>query len=257
MRTGARVSPSWPGGDFSRPDTLKQTDQPPISTNPLADGAGHTFLKERIQHSNRIKGLLFGQGGFFRRPPFALIPESRNHWLRTESGWWRSHSQAQLEATWSASADCRPSDTPCSRSIDPLCQGVGARPASPGYEPLGRDRRQSLVGLQTGDGRPLPPHLKAQIDRELDRLEMAIEQTRGDRRRVAACHRRGGHSDACASNADRAQRDRQRICDCALDRVPVSSLRQSQTGGCVNDDRCPCSQASRRPLEVCHLRSRH
>ena len=28
---------------------------------------------------------------------------------------------------------------------------------------FGRDRRQRLVGLQTGDGRPLPPHLKAQI----------------------------------------------------------------------------------------------
>ena len=67
------------------------------------------LLKERVQHSNRIKGLLFGQG-------------------------------------------------------------------VTGYEPLRRDRRQRLVGLQTGDGRPLPPHLKAQIDRELDRLEMAIEQ---------------------------------------------------------------------------------
>src|SRR5271165_496849 len=32
------------GGCSSRPDTLKQTDQPPSSTNPLADGAGHTFL---------------------------------------------------------------------------------------------------------------------------------------------------------------------------------------------------------------------
>ena len=67
------------------------------------------LLKERVQHSNRIKGLLFGQG-------------------------------------------------------------------VTGYEPLGRDRRQRLVGLQTGDGRPLPPHLKAQTDRELDRLEMVIEQ---------------------------------------------------------------------------------
>jgi len=69
------------------------------------------LLKERVQHSNRIKGLLFGQG-------------------------------------------------------------VTA------YEPLRRDRRQRLVGLQTGDGRSLPPHLKAQIDRELDRLEMVLEQIR-------------------------------------------------------------------------------
>src|SRR5271155_943240 len=32
-----------------------------------------------------------------------------------------------------------------------------------GYEPLRRDRRQRLDELKTGGGRPLPPHLKAQI----------------------------------------------------------------------------------------------
>jgi transposase len=45
-----------------------------------------------------------------------------------------------------------------------------------GYEPLRRDRRQRLDELRTGDGRPLPVHLKAQIRRELDRLELLIEQ---------------------------------------------------------------------------------
>lgn len=45
-----------------------------------------------------------------------------------------------------------------------------------GYEPLRRDRRQRLDELKTGDGRSLPPHLKAQICRELDRLELLIEQ---------------------------------------------------------------------------------
>ena len=44
------------------------------------------------------------------------------------------------------------------------------------YEPLRRNRRQRLDELKTGDGRPLPPHLKAQISRELDRLELLIEQ---------------------------------------------------------------------------------
>ena len=39
------------------------------------------------------------------------------------------------------------------------------------YEPLRRDRRQRLEVLTTGDGRPLPTHLKTQISRELDRLE--------------------------------------------------------------------------------------
>jgi transposase len=44
------------------------------------------------------------------------------------------------------------------------------------YEPLRRNRRQRLDELKTGDGRPLPPHLKAQISRELDRLELLIRQ---------------------------------------------------------------------------------
>jgi len=45
-----------------------------------------------------------------------------------------------------------------------------------GYEPLRRNRRQRLDELKTGDGRPLPPHLKSQIGRELDRLELLLGQ---------------------------------------------------------------------------------
>ena len=45
-----------------------------------------------------------------------------------------------------------------------------------GYQPLNRDRRKRLEELVTGDGRPLPPALKAQISRELDRIELLIEQ---------------------------------------------------------------------------------
>jgi transposase len=45
-----------------------------------------------------------------------------------------------------------------------------------GYEPLRRDRRQRLDTLQTGDGRLLPDHLKAQVRRELDRLELLLKQ---------------------------------------------------------------------------------
>src|SRR5918993_1011306 len=44
------------------------------------------------------------------------------------------------------------------------------------YEPLHRDRRLRLEQLATGDGRPLPAHLKAQIGRELDRLELLLGQ---------------------------------------------------------------------------------
>jgi transposase len=45
-----------------------------------------------------------------------------------------------------------------------------------GYQPLRKDRRIRLEELCTGDGRRLPKHLKAQINRELDRLELLLEQ---------------------------------------------------------------------------------
>lgn len=45
-----------------------------------------------------------------------------------------------------------------------------------GYEPLRKNRRKQLDELHTGDGRPLPTHLKTQISRELDRLELLLEQ---------------------------------------------------------------------------------
>jgi transposase len=44
------------------------------------------------------------------------------------------------------------------------------------YAPLRRDRRARLVALRTGDGRALPLHVKAQISRELDRLELLLDQ---------------------------------------------------------------------------------
>ena len=69
------------------------------------------LIMERVQHVNRIKGLLFSQG-------------------------------------------------------------------ASGYEPLRRDRRVRLEALQTGDGRRLPQHLKAQVCRELDRLELLLEQVK-------------------------------------------------------------------------------
>ena len=44
------------------------------------------------------------------------------------------------------------------------------------YEPMRQNRRARLEELLTGDGRPLPQHLKVQIVRELDRLELLIQQ---------------------------------------------------------------------------------
>jgi transposase len=57
------------------------------------------------------------------------------------------------------------------------------------YQPLRRDRRSHLEELQTGDGRPLPEHLKAQVRRELDRLELLLDQIRaveGERDKLLA-----------------------------------------------------------------------
>jgi transposase len=45
-----------------------------------------------------------------------------------------------------------------------------------GYDPLLKRRRKELETLACGDGRPLPVQLKQQILRELDRLELVIEQ---------------------------------------------------------------------------------
>ncbi len=68
-----------------------------------------TLLKERTQHTNRIKGLLCGQG-------------------------------------------------------------------ITGYDPLRKDRLTRLDELETGDGRPLPERLKAEIRREIARIEVVVSQ---------------------------------------------------------------------------------
>ncbi|WP_420891142.1 IS110 family transposase [Minwuia thermotolerans] len=46
------------------------------------------------------------------------------------------------------------------------------------YEPVRQDRRQRLEALGTGDRRPLPACLKQRLSRELDRLELILEQIR-------------------------------------------------------------------------------
>jgi len=45
-----------------------------------------------------------------------------------------------------------------------------------GYEPNRRDRRKCLEELRTSDGKPLSSHLKAQLSREFDRLELLDKQ---------------------------------------------------------------------------------
>ena len=92
------------------------------------------LLKERVQHTNRIKGLLCGQG--------------------------IAH-----------------------------------------YDPRHRDRRARLVALTTGDGRPLPEGLKAEIGRELDRLELVASQLAAVERERDALVAQTAEADACAAPA--------------------------------------------------------
>ena len=49
------------------------------------------------------------------------------------------------------------------------------------YEPLHKNRRQRLEELRTGDGQTLPRHMKAQISRELDRLELVVKAIEDER----------------------------------------------------------------------------
>ena len=72
-----------------------------------------------------------------------------------------------------------------------------------GYEPLRRDRRKRLEELRTGDGRPLPAHMKAQVGRELDRLELLLEQIKAvevERDAMLAAAQVGGPAH-CADSA--------------------------------------------------------
>ncbi len=56
------------------------------------------------------------------------------------------------------------------------------------YKPMRRGYRDRLEELQTGDGRPLPAYLKAQISRELDRFELLGKQIKAvEAERDAIC----------------------------------------------------------------------
>ena len=47
------------------------------------------------------------------------------------------------------------------------------------FEPMHKDRRKVMAKLRCWNGQSLPPRLKAEIARELDRLEMVISQIAG------------------------------------------------------------------------------
>ncbi len=55
-------------------------------------------------------------------------------------------------------------------------RGLLASQGVPGFNPLRKDTRKRLEALQTGDGRCLPPRLKSQILRSLERIELICAQ---------------------------------------------------------------------------------
>jgi transposase len=55
-------------------------------------------------------------------------------------------------------------------------QGLLASQGIFGCEPMRKDFRARVEGLRTGDGRPLGPLMKAEIIRELDRIDLVLHQ---------------------------------------------------------------------------------
>src|SRR3712207_9098354 len=103
---------------------------------------------------------------------------------------WRTSAASPASAPWSARRArrgvrgtaphrrrlCRERKTLVAEQVEHVSRIKGLLFAQDihAYELLHRDRRQRLEELTTGDGRPLPVHLKAQIGRELDRLELLL-----------------------------------------------------------------------------------
>lgn len=85
-----------------------------------------------------------------------------------------------------------------------------------GYEPLRRDRRKRLEELMTGDGRPLPAHLKAQIGRELDRLELLLEQIKAVEAERDAMLAAEQLTSPAPDNAAQPERYRAGVCRCLV-----------------------------------------
>lgn len=55
-------------------------------------------------------------------------------------------------------------------------KGLMASQGIAGFEPMRAKAKERLDGLTTGDGRPIPPRMKAEIARELERLELLRKQ---------------------------------------------------------------------------------
>jgi hypothetical protein len=120
---GARIS-ILAGRRPPRPDTLKQTDQPSISTKPLADGAGHTFSTQFAHSGRRPESKLSGQAQRWPRP--SLRPEGNALVQRGETSVQSSlrenssrtlHCAGMSQTVNSLTARCRPPPPSATRSL--------------------------------------------------------------------------------------------------------------------------------------------
>ena len=90
------------------------------------------------------------------------------------------------------------------------CEGIV------GFEPRRAKARERLDELRTGDGRPIPGRMKAEIRRELERLELLRKQIAEiEAERDALLARRGGQA-VTRCSALEASRHRTQVCVSAL-----------------------------------------
>ncbi len=104
------------------------------------------------------------------------------------------------------------------------------RPGITGTEPLRRDRRERLEELPAGDGRRLPDHLKAQVRRELDRLELLLQQIKAVAARDALLATEPAVTPGSAAMLGRPQGHRTRVRGHPLDGGALPALRQPAPG---------------------------
>jgi len=112
------------------------------------------------------------------------------------------------------------------------------------FNPLHKDRRQLLDAARTGDGRPLPRHLKAEILREIELIELLLRQiadVEAEREVLAAdppapvsvvrpSHRRVALRAATPAVFSAVSRRRSRRSSLAADAVAQRSMRDRPRG---------------------------
>ena len=101
------------------------------------------------------------------------------------------------------------------------------------YEPLRSDRLKRFEKLRSGDGRALAPRLKAEIVREIKRLEVVLEMisTVEAERDAVLTEKKSTHLNAQDQNACQAESNRRGVFDGSRRRGILSRICQSAAAG--------------------------